>query len=417
MLVTVSDKKIQHTANNTTVDYYTTDVVTANDYTPFGSLMSGRNYNAPGKKDYQFGFNGKENDNDVKGVEGGQQDYGMRIYDPRLGRFLSVDPLQTDYPELTPYQFASNSPVANVDLDGLESYYYLPLFNKDGKVVKLVFFKELPTSEGGGNHCEKRICYQLKTWSGVYSQKFETLAALENYAIGKTEKELNDFGDGGQSLFYIEQAAQIASGLQGSLESAEGSAKADASSSSAANYSADETGIITNPNAFKASSTSPTSKTNQKVAVIHGGTNVAGKKTNGMDLPAYRKTSDFRPVVLANWKKLGGRTLIIDEQLSPGLEKNLKLQGYVTKIFAKGTLDNDIIKYAKANNAIVLTNNIKHFKNQGITTIGVTNIMRESKNTQMITNALNNLNVKARSSPDVLKSGSHVPLGTYKTSQ
>ena len=40
---------------------------------------------------YRYGFNGKENDNDAKGT-GNQQDYGMRIYDPRLGRFLSVDP-------------------------------------------------------------------------------------------------------------------------------------------------------------------------------------------------------------------------------------------------------------------------------------------------------------------------------------
>lgn len=52
--------------------------------------------------------------------EGNQQDYGMRIYDLRLGRFLSVDPITAQYPELTPYQFASNSPVQGIDLDGLE---------------------------------------------------------------------------------------------------------------------------------------------------------------------------------------------------------------------------------------------------------------------------------------------------------
>jgi hypothetical protein len=71
VLVTVSDKKIPHSSNNITVDYYTPDIITANDYYPFG-MMPGRNYNAPGKKDYKYGFNGKENDNDVKGVEGGQ---------------------------------------------------------------------------------------------------------------------------------------------------------------------------------------------------------------------------------------------------------------------------------------------------------------------------------------------------------
>jgi len=44
----------------------------------------------------------------------------MRIYDTRVGRFLSVDPLTPKYPELTPYQFGSNNPIENIDLDGLE---------------------------------------------------------------------------------------------------------------------------------------------------------------------------------------------------------------------------------------------------------------------------------------------------------
>lgn len=48
-------------------------------------------------------------------------DYGFRIYNPSIGKFLSVDPLTKSYPELTPYQFASNSPIANIDLDGLEA--------------------------------------------------------------------------------------------------------------------------------------------------------------------------------------------------------------------------------------------------------------------------------------------------------
>jgi RHS repeat-associated protein len=69
---------------------------------------------------YRYGFNGKENDNDI---ENGAQDYGMRIYDTRLGRFKSVDPLTKKYPELTPYQFASNTPVQAVDIDGKEAFF------------------------------------------------------------------------------------------------------------------------------------------------------------------------------------------------------------------------------------------------------------------------------------------------------
>lgn len=45
----------------------------------------------------------------------------MRIYDPRLGKFLSTDPIAREYPELTPYQYASNTPIQAIDLDGLEA--------------------------------------------------------------------------------------------------------------------------------------------------------------------------------------------------------------------------------------------------------------------------------------------------------
>jgi RHS repeat-associated protein len=120
VLVTISDRKIaENTVIGQLVTYYKPVVVTANDYYPFGMIMPGRNFNNAGFKDYRYGFNGKENDNEVKG-EGGQQDYGMRIYDPRLGKFLSVDPITADYPWYTPYQFAGNMSIWAIDLDGLE---------------------------------------------------------------------------------------------------------------------------------------------------------------------------------------------------------------------------------------------------------------------------------------------------------
>ena len=81
--------------------------------------MPGRKYQA--SSGYRYGFNGKENDNEVKAA-GNQQDYGMRIYDTRIGKFLSVDPLMGEYPMLTPYQFASNTPIQAIDLDGLEAF-------------------------------------------------------------------------------------------------------------------------------------------------------------------------------------------------------------------------------------------------------------------------------------------------------
>jgi len=52
----------------------------------------------------------------------GWLDYGFRNYDPQIGRFPQLDPLSWEYPYYTPYQFAGNDPIANVDLDGLEPW-------------------------------------------------------------------------------------------------------------------------------------------------------------------------------------------------------------------------------------------------------------------------------------------------------
>jgi hypothetical protein len=42
-----------------------------------------------------------------------------------VGRFLSVDPLSKKYAQLTPYQFASNTPIAMIDIDGMEGGDYM----------------------------------------------------------------------------------------------------------------------------------------------------------------------------------------------------------------------------------------------------------------------------------------------------
>ena len=83
----------------------------------FGMLIPGRKYDAG--SDYRYGFNGKENDDET-----GWQDYGMRIYDTRLVKFLSVDPLCNEYPWNSTYAFAENDVLQNIDLDGAEKFPY-----------------------------------------------------------------------------------------------------------------------------------------------------------------------------------------------------------------------------------------------------------------------------------------------------
>jgi RHS repeat-associated protein len=67
--------------------------------------------------DYRFAFNGKERDNETYG-EGNAYDFGARIQDPRLGRWLSLDPMQSRYPDWSPYNYTMNSPITMIDPDG-----------------------------------------------------------------------------------------------------------------------------------------------------------------------------------------------------------------------------------------------------------------------------------------------------------
>jgi RHS repeat-associated protein len=120
---------------NITSDSTWTNVLSASDYYPFGLTMEARNLS---DTTYRYGFNGKEKDN--KGEWGSiAYDYGFRIYDPKIGKFLSIDPLTQSYPWYTPYQYAGNSPIVNIDLDGLEKVstnHYLHMTGMSPKLKK-----------------------------------------------------------------------------------------------------------------------------------------------------------------------------------------------------------------------------------------------------------------------------------------
>lgn len=57
--------------------------------------------------------------------EGNSVDFGARIYDSRLNRFLSVDPLRSKFPNWSPYNFAINNPIYFIDIDGRDVGVYV----------------------------------------------------------------------------------------------------------------------------------------------------------------------------------------------------------------------------------------------------------------------------------------------------
>lgn len=80
---------------------------------PFGMTMPGRRYEQV--IGYRYGFNGKEKDKDVASDD---YDFGARIYDSRIGRWLSVDKFASVYCSISPYVFGANSPSNLTDGDG-----------------------------------------------------------------------------------------------------------------------------------------------------------------------------------------------------------------------------------------------------------------------------------------------------------
>ena len=105
----------------TVLSYYLSTVISYTDYYPFGAPMD--HGNSPNDRSwsggYRYGFNGQEKINEVKGSEK-HIDFKFRGYDPRTGKFLSVDPLFKSYPWNSTYAFAENRVIDGVDLEGLE---------------------------------------------------------------------------------------------------------------------------------------------------------------------------------------------------------------------------------------------------------------------------------------------------------
>ncbi|MBD0404997.1 RHS repeat domain-containing protein [Flammeovirga sp. EKP202] len=122
------------------------NVLSYSDYYPFGLTMEDRSWGGvEGGKEYRYGFNGKENDTDLSSSQL-IQDYGFRVYNPVIGKFLSVDPLTKSYPWYTPYQFAGNTPIQAIDLDGLEEFVitsqYFADFFLDKEYLNSIYISE-----------------------------------------------------------------------------------------------------------------------------------------------------------------------------------------------------------------------------------------------------------------------------------
>ncbi|MCT4613475.1 MAG: RHS repeat-associated core domain-containing protein [Marinifilaceae bacterium] len=110
------------------------EILELNHYYPFGMRMA--MHNSTKLVNQHYLYNGKE-----KQDETGWLDYGWRMLDISLGRWMCLDPLAEERYSLSGYHFCSLNPISRIDSDGKADTYYV---DGEGEVL-------LDTNDGSNN--------------------------------------------------------------------------------------------------------------------------------------------------------------------------------------------------------------------------------------------------------------------------
>ena len=99
---------------NISLTTHNPQLTTTIDYYSYGSYLSGRTYNTT---ENNYGYQGKPKDDELKG-NGNSYDFGARLLDTRVGRWLSIDPLENQFPSMSTYNAMVANPINFIDPDG-----------------------------------------------------------------------------------------------------------------------------------------------------------------------------------------------------------------------------------------------------------------------------------------------------------
>lgn len=126
--------------------------------------IQSRSYTAPDKS-YRYGFNGQEYDHQIMGY-GHCLNFGSRVFDSRLCKWLSVDPKAIKYPGFSTYGFAGNRPIISIDVDGKD---YEIIIDKTNKTITIKATYYVDT-KAASDRTTKAVS-QLASENGTYSFK------------------------------------------------------------------------------------------------------------------------------------------------------------------------------------------------------------------------------------------------------
>ncbi len=151
-----------------------------NHYYPFGGLMGG-SVNLASSQRYKY--NGKELDR-THGLD--WYDYGARMYDPALARWMVPDPMAEKYYSASPYAYCHDDPINAIDPDGCN-----PIFNTRGEYIGMT--KEgytgqiyVYTGMSDLDFASENITFWTKA-DGEYGAYFKTYDEVERSYTGKAK--------------------------------------------------------------------------------------------------------------------------------------------------------------------------------------------------------------------------------------
>jgi hypothetical protein len=170
VLATVSDKRWWQSGNAVA------DLVSAQEYYPFGMLMPGRGFSSGG---YRYGFNGQEKSNEVNG-DGNSYTAEFWQYDSRIGRRWNLDPESVT--GISEYATLNNSPIFYSDLLGNVSEP--PGWYTKGRSLytKFMYWSRGDDPDESGIDYDRVVnniaSVEWKSWSQVKSDTRETAGNL-----------------------------------------------------------------------------------------------------------------------------------------------------------------------------------------------------------------------------------------------
>ncbi len=163
VLATVSDRKMPIAVGaNLVASYFEADVVSAQDYYPFGMLMPGRNFKS---NSYRYGTFGYEKDDEVNG-NGNNYTTESRPYDPRLIRWWALDPKFKLQPGWSPYKAFLCNPILYTDTAGETEYETITI--KDQRTGKTTTITKVVSDEV---FTDNEVHMVDDVFGGYYNQK------------------------------------------------------------------------------------------------------------------------------------------------------------------------------------------------------------------------------------------------------